>query len=255
MSESYDRSYYEIALTNGQVLVALGILFGCVIGAFLSGLWVAKKALDRNPPGLEQVAVREPDAETFEFFGDQNQGGIEDASSESAPTSGTRDRGPSPGAQDAPTVGQRARQSGATDQDAASRLQTAQGQEARPETVQQVRPLERAAVDQEPPASRPASGSSPTAEPGSAGAPPVTSSSLEEVRVIQVFSSNDESQANSLVVRLRDAGYRTFVAPVDVDGRTMYRVRVGPFSNQGEAARQADRIKKTFKLDTWITSG
>ena len=73
--------------------------------------------------------------------------------------------------------------------------------------------------------------------------------------MIQVFSSNDQAQAAGLVERLRAAGYRAFLSPVEVDGRTMYRVRVGPFSNRQEAETEAEKVKREFKLDTWITTG
>lgn len=72
--------------------------------------------------------------------------------------------------------------------------------------------------------------------------------------VIQVFSSNDRDQAEQLVGRLRSASHPAYLSPVDVAGRTMYRVRVGPFVERTEAETVANRVRRSFKLDTWITS-
>ena len=38
----HEPSYYEIALTNRQVLIAFVILLVCLVAAFLSGVWVGR---------------------------------------------------------------------------------------------------------------------------------------------------------------------------------------------------------------------
>jgi cell division septation protein DedD len=38
-----------------------------------------------------------------------------------------------------------------------------------------------------------------------------------------------------------------------VDGRTMYRVRIGPFATRPKAQQVAEKVRKNFKLDTWLT--
>lgn len=80
--------------------------------------------------------------------------------------------------------------------------------------------------------------------------PPPTS----ELSVIQVFSTGDEPQARAVLDRLKGGGFRAFLSPVQVDGRTMYRVRVGPFRERAAAEREAERLKQLYKLDTWITN-
>jgi DedD protein len=72
--------------------------------------------------------------------------------------------------------------------------------------------------------------------------------------VIQVFSSNDETQANALLARLKDSGYSAFRRAEEVNGRTMYRVRVGPYPERSTAESEATKLKRQFKVDTWITS-
>jgi cell division septation protein DedD len=71
--------------------------------------------------------------------------------------------------------------------------------------------------------------------------------------VVQVFSSPDGVQAQRILQRLVDGGYRAFLSPVQVGAQTMHRVRIGPFAERGEAQRVADQVRQRFRLDTWIT--
>ena len=49
MAESHEPSYYEIALTNRQVVVAFVILLVCLLSAFFSGVWIGRESNDRAP--------------------------------------------------------------------------------------------------------------------------------------------------------------------------------------------------------------
>ena len=71
--------------------------------------------------------------------------------------------------------------------------------------------------------------------------------------VIQVFSSADESQARRLLEQLSDGGYPAFLSPVEVGSQTMMRVRIGPYPQLASAETVAERIRREFKLDTWVT--
>ncbi len=71
--------------------------------------------------------------------------------------------------------------------------------------------------------------------------------------MIQVFSSSDEEQATGLLRQLERGGYPAFLSPVEVDGKTMYRVRIGPYTQEAEAEAVADRVRNAYKLDTWVT--
>ena len=53
--------------------------------------------------------------------------------------------------------------------------------------------------------------------------------------------------------RLAQGGHPAFLSPVEVRGRTMYRVRIGPYAERELAEQVADTVRRTFKLDTWIT--
>jgi cell division septation protein DedD len=71
--------------------------------------------------------------------------------------------------------------------------------------------------------------------------------------VIQVFSSPDDDQARKVLDRLTSGGFAAFISPVDVEGRVMHRVRVGPFSDRNEADSVAARVSSAYRLDTWVT--
>ena len=58
MSHSHEPSYYEIALTNRQVLVVFVVLLICVVAAFFSGVWIGQRD--------EQTAIAERGEALFE---------------------------------------------------------------------------------------------------------------------------------------------------------------------------------------------
>ena len=71
--------------------------------------------------------------------------------------------------------------------------------------------------------------------------------------MIQVFSSPDQTQAERIRGKLVGGGQKAFLSPIDRGGRTMYRVRIGPFKSRGDAQVVADKVRKGYKLDTWVT--
>ena len=72
---------------------------------------------------------------------------------------------------------------------------------------------------------------------------------------IQVLATSDRDKAEALVARLVDADFKAFIAPSNEGGRTMYRVRVGPFSDRAIAAGKAQELKSRWGLDSWISPG
>jgi cell division septation protein DedD len=70
---------------------------------------------------------------------------------------------------------------------------------------------------------------------------------------IQVFSSADKAQADHVRDQLTGAGYHAYLSPIEKNGQTMYRVRIGPFATRAAAAPVAEKVRKEHKLDTWIT--
>jgi hypothetical protein len=65
--------------------------------------------------------------------------------------------------------------------------------------------------------------------------------------------SSDQQKAESLVSQLSGGGFPAFLSPVEVGGKTMYRVRLGPYVERSAAETAADRVRREYKLDTWIT--
>ena len=57
-SESHEPSYYEVALTNRQVLIAFVVLLTSIVAAFLSGVWIGRGGSSpvRPTPGIVEAA-------------------------------------------------------------------------------------------------------------------------------------------------------------------------------------------------------
>lgn len=224
MSQSHEPSYYEIALTNRQVLIVFVVLLVCVVAAFFSGVWVGKR--DEVSPVMEvaQQQVEGDGAESdqgaavgeLRFFSDDETGEAQ-----------------------APSLAEVADEP----QPETTLLEDLGGREAEPEPE---------APAAQPEAGTPASTSPAPAEirsePASAAA-----SSTSGGYVIQVFSSADEVQARKLLRQLTDGGYPAFLSPVEVGNQTMMRVRIGPYSQLANAETVAARLRRDFKLDTWVT--
>jgi cell division septation protein DedD len=69
-----------------------------------------------------------------------------------------------------------------------------------------------------------------------------------------VKSSVKKEHANHWVDRLNSKGYKAFLVEADVEGRTWYRVRVGPFNDREEAEtlRQTLQVKEGIS-DAFLT--
>jgi DedD protein len=223
LSDSQESSYYEVALSNRQVLITFVVLLSCMVVAFLSGVWVGNK---------DSVETTSQVAET----------------TESPPQSASDELGDLDFFADG-------RETGQTD---APLAQVAEA--ARPDTTLREEVSQQVQAGSSPAASRaPAPAPPPVqASPATAPAkepPAVTDRGVptDGPSVIQVFSSRDQNQADRLVDRLMKGGYPAFVISEDVDGTTVFRVRIGPYPERDRAEEVAVLVKKSFKLDTWIT--
>ena len=244
MSESHEPSYYEIALTNRQVIVAFVILLICLIASFFSGVWVGRESgyrsaeqMARNTPPVEEEKKEGQNLEELEFF----ESGQKAAGPEATPA-------PEPAPPGAGTT--------LAEDDGSEPEETASPQETGPAEEEEERetPRERRRREREEAAKR-------KAEESRAAAPapaPSTKAPAEPARsagqvVIQVFSSPEKEQAERIRSQLLKGGQRAFLSPVEVSGRTMYRVRIGPFDSRGDAQKVAEQVRKGYKLDTWVT--
>lgn len=209
MSDSREPSYYEIALTNRQVLTVFVILLVCVVVAFLSGVWVGRKG-GMSPVQIAEaqtinagVAPSESPLSDLNFFSDAPQ--------EAAAPETTADPAPEP--------------EPATGAQSAFEPEEEPQREPEPAADEALTP---------PPA---------VAEPGA------PTGDL----VVQVLSTADLQRAEGVLARLRDGGYPAQLSEVETADQTMYRVRVGPYAERAEAQAVADRVRREYRLDTWIT--
>jgi cell division septation protein DedD len=82
---------------------------------------------------------------------------------------------------------------------------------------------------------------SPAAPPAGSKAPAVDAPGGGWAVQVGAFGSADT--ARTLVKELGGAGYRAFVSPVSRDGRTLFRVRVGPEGDRASAEQLLPRLK------------
>lgn len=228
MSQSNEPSYYEIALTNRQVLMVFVVLLVCVVVAFISGVWVGRgndsellaMGVAEVVPSDTEEGSETPEVGELNFFAEKSEG----------------DRG-----------------SGALAQAVESpSSQTSLLQDVRGDENSAISPgdsLSAARAEEKQDRTEPAPEPVETAASRAVGA----AAGGQGEHVIQVFSSTDQQQAKQLIQNLTSGGYPAFLSPVDVRGQTMYRVRIGPYVDPKEAESVAERVRKSYRLDTWVT--
>jgi DedD protein len=222
MSHSQEPSYYEIALTNRQVLGFFVVLLVCVVGAFFSGVWLGQKR-DSDRPTVAPAEVvaeaeeREGELEELNFFTD----------AETPPPSVEK---AAPREQPAPPSVQAA---GPPD---TTLLEDVLGDDSRSQDKEAEREAQRVAV----------------VEPPVRTSAPVAS--LVEGLVVQVLASPNGDRAQQLLGDLKESGYQAFLSSTRVDGRTMHRVRIGPFDDRNQAEAVRRRVDKAYKVSSFITT-
>jgi cell division septation protein DedD len=236
VAESHEPSYYEIALTNRQVIVAFVILLVCLLSAFFSGVWIGRESTARATE--DQVVHNSPPPESeegknleeLEFF--DSRGNTGNGSSVKLPEEDPQE--PPPSSADTTLL---------EDFGGEAPAKTAEAEEPPPQA-----PAETG--ESEPDPDRRRNRRNRAAEKAAAAAEPAVPKGSV---VIQVFSSADQSQADRIRTRLTSGGYQAYLSPVEVSGHTMYRVRLGPFGSRAEAQKVAERVRKGYQLDTWVT--
>jgi cell division septation protein DedD len=224
VSDQYEPSYYEIALTGRQVLVAFVILLVCMVAAFFSGVWIGRGG-DTADDQPAEIAHEEPQGDEplqeLSFF-------------EEEPMDRPRDLG---------DVAREPRKDTTLREDVTGRG----GAEPAP-------PPDETADRPEAPVPSPAPVPDRPDERRrkAPDATPSGSLSTGDV-VIQVFSSAEEPKAREMLDRLEKKGFRAFLSPLADGGRTLYRVRVGPFELRRDAEATAARLRTEMGLETWIT--
>lgn len=240
MSESNEPSYYEVALTNRQVLVCFVVLLGSVLGAFLSGVWVGNS---HGTGGVPEVVGEEngetvPDqVEKLEEFKFADQKPADEPldkpdlsplmePSASAAGQGSEAASPPPPRQQTPPP--------------------ARQQASPPPPQQQTPPPPPQQQTPPPPPQQQAPPRAPSSE--------TTSPRADEGFVLQVFSGRDESQARKVLATVKRDGYQAFMSSVQQGAMTLHRVRVGPFATRAAAEKAEREIKGKHKFETWVTA-
>lgn len=253
MANSHEPSYYEIALTNRQVVVAFVILLVCVVAAFFSGVYIGREGTLRDqdqlvratPPAQKPVDQEGQELDEFEFFGGA---GSRQPASGKLPEETVAEAEPEPSPQDSTLLedfgGEDVADAG---EPAPAEEEGFVEEEPAPEPEPEPTPA-RPRKDRE--ETRPAA-VPPVKEP--TPAPPAAPAAARGKVVIQVFSSAEQDQAERIRSQLVGAGQSAYLSPVKVGGTTMYRVRIGPFDSRADATKVAERVRKDHKLDTWIT--
>lgn len=255
-SETREPSYYEVALTNRQVLVAFVVLLTCLLGAFLSGVWVGKGAETGQAatPVVPSPAEAEP-IEQLSFFGREpgTRTAARPAESGAEGTSPARPASPAPVAPSPATSIRSPATSAEPAESSASSASSASSEDSAAERMRRTLEAEMAAHrEPAPPASAPAEGptSEPTSEPRTAGertrrasaepatraaapaspAPPAAAASTAVAasptssgtgRVwIQVYSSSNGERAREIVAQLRSAGFPVVLSEAPKPGAT-----------------------------------
>lgn len=238
MTNPQEPSYYEIALTNRQVVVAFTILLLCLVSAFFSGIWVGRGGAQRavaesvvrtTPPPQRTEAVN---LEELEFF---DQPGAAPGAAGSQQAAGKPGNSPS-------TL-----QDDLARRDGTAAPVPAAAPEESPAAVE----APAAPVPAPPPAPapvEPAATKPQPVKPVKAVAEPAAGSV-----VIQVFASPEKNEANRIKDRLLKGGQSAYLSPVTVGGRVLYRVRIGPFKSKADAQKTADQVRRGYQLDTWVT--
>jgi DedD protein len=255
VTNPHEPSYYEIALTNRQVVVAFVILLLCLVSAFFSGLWIgresaarAQEQIVRNTPPTPAEPQEGQALEEFRFFEDDQEKGTTPAPA--PPKQAAATPTPTPAAEDTTLLDDLG---GGGDEEAVADPDLPEGRRRhgrRGRNAAQGDEEEVAAVTPATPVPSP----SPTPARPAIPRPAVSSPRVANGQlVIQVFSTADVDQAESVRGRLVKGGHKAYLSPVQVGGRTMYRVRIGPFDTRDQAQKVAEQVRKGYKLDTWVT--
>lgn len=276
MAESHEPSYYEIALTNRQVVVAFIILLVCLLSAFFSGVWIGREGTAARVASAAEDQIRDTppqkpqegqNLEELAFFDDRNPDPTAGDATES-PAAEVKPPADTTLVEDVtgdfePEEEETAAVPAAPKDDAnlTKAERRARRREAR--EAAEKRAAEEKAAAASKLAAKPAA--KPEAKPVRAEeTPAATSTTTRTAResepavpkgsvVIQVFSSPDKAQADRIRSQLAGGGYTAYLSPVEKAGHTMYRVRLGPFGSRDDAQKVAEKVRKGYKLDTWVT--
>jgi cell division septation protein DedD len=269
-SESQEPSYYEVALTNRQVLIAFVVLLTSIVAAFLSGVWIGRGEGEAARHALPAPAVAasssEAPLEQLTFFNGKDPGTRATAP---APAGAPAPDGP----RDATAPPPAGEGSGAAAPEEVSAEASAteamrrnlDATMAANRTVPAPAPAAAESAAPPPAGTRTTTSPSvPPARPGKpASGPAATAGTPKETLAarapatgkifVQVYSSTNGKRAREIVAELKKAGFAVAVAETPKAGGKSHRVRVGPYADRSKADSAAARLRREFRLETWVT--
>ena len=235
MNDSQESSYYEVSLTNRQVLVSFVVVLILLLMVFVFGAWLGRRSCvsvgvdgTGGPPLVGDASDSSLDG-LEPFGGESNKDEVLDK----------------------PDLSQLAE---------TPRTETTLAQDLGEEPVARDEPAPPVRTPPPPPSSSPPPPRTVTPPPPTTAPPPpvappaVTSAEPTTGYIIQVLSSRDRSKAEGILGQLRAGGHRAYLSPRESNGVTMFRVRIGPFDDKAEAERLEPEIKRTYRVETWVTT-
>lgn len=246
--ESHEPSYYEVALTNRQVLIAFVVLLTSIVAAFLSGVWIGRGGSSPARPaaGISEAvaAPAEPPLEQLTFFNGKEAGARTPAAPPSAPATAAS---PRPAASETPSAEDSATEAMRQNLDATMAANRTVPAPAAPAGT-------RVTTTPTAPAAAPTKPAPAAAKPAAAPAKEAATKPAVAGKIfVQVYSSNNANRAKEIVAQLRKAGFAVVVAEIPKGGGTNHRVRVGPYAERAKADAAATKLRRDFRLETWVT--
>ena len=80
--------------------------------------------------------------------------------------------------------------------------------------------------------------------------PASTTTQAKNGYAIQLLATSSLSRANNLKNVMAGEGYPTYVTKTQQNGKTLYRVRIGQYTNKAEAVKAQDAMKRRYKKNT-----
>jgi cell division septation protein DedD len=277
VSDSTEGTHYQIELTSRQVLAGLVVILACLFAVFFAGISIGRDAgADQAALALASIDQTAPTGERFDFFSRTStpSANVDERDRPAASTSGS----PKTGGGRSPSVS-----AGAARLDPPSPLDDSAfgpdpGDEelsgadpdtlfaddptddgaglAPPEDMKSGRRRRASATQREeaaPVSTPPTRTDTEPAAAAASGAATRPAATPGSGYFIQVLATTDRDKAAALVARLVDADFKALTVPSNEGGRTVYRVRVGPFADRALANRQAAELKSRWGLDSWIS--
>ena len=102
------------------------------------------------------------------------------------------------------------------------------------------------------PTSRVASSASSTSAGSASSATSAASSAGADGYVIQVLATSNKGKADGVKKSIAVDGYPAFVAQAKVDGKTVYRVRIGTYPGKGDASAVQARMKARYSQNQYV---